>query len=399
MQKIKKTLERLNSITNIPLTLLDGDGCLLQTWPFVEGDTVSSSANAAVIADFQLQKRDPQHPIISFLDPGFLLGVMELDPSLYVIIGLVSPYVHTRADILQMASEAIHPAHLQNFCDRLIKQPLVSLEKMKDMMCLLSGLLGTGISEESILFVDNVSTQKLAMTRLDQSLFEQREEAEFHVPTDFETAICSAIEAGDRALLERSLFAPYQGRIGRMSFNELRQQKYSFICMATLASRAAIRGGLNEETAFSLSDLYCQRADLLTEISLLQNLIFTMLTDFCGKVREIRKQPNVSPVTQKCLNYISVHLHETITLDDLSQHCSLCTRSLSLNFRKELGMSIPEYIHREKLREAEYLLRHSDYSLSEITSFLNYPSQSYFTQVFKKHTGQTPQQYRDKLRR
>lgn len=54
-----------------------------------------------------------------------------------------------------------------------------------------------------------------------------------------------------------------------------------------------------------------------TEISLLQNLIFTMLMDFCGKVREMRKHPSVSLVTQKCLNYISVHLHETITLDDL----------------------------------------------------------------------------------
>lgn len=395
MQKIKKTLERLNSITNIPLTLLDEDGRILQSWPSSEEESVFTTANATVIADFQLQKRDPQHPIISFLEPGFLLGVMELNPTLYVLIGLVSPYVQTRADILEMVSAVIHPAHLQSFCDRLLKQPLVTLEKMKDLMCLLSGALGTDVSEDGILFVDNVSTRKLGAALLDQSLFEQREEAAFHVPTDFETALCAAVEAGDRALLERSLFAPYHGRIGRMSLNELRQQKYSFICLATLASRAAIRGGLDEETAFSLSDLYCQRADLLADIPLIQNLTFTMLTDFCSKVRELRKQPDLSPTTQKCVNYISAHLHETITLDDLSAHCGLCTRSLSLNFRKETGMGIPEYIHREKLREAEYLLLHTDYSLSEITSYLNYANQSYFTQIFRKYKGQTPQQYRD----
>lgn len=46
-------------------------------------------------------------------------------------------------------------------------------------------------------------------------------------------------------------------------------------------------------------------------------------------------------------------------------------------------MGIPEYIHREKLREARYLLDYTDYTLAEIAGFLNYPTQSYFTQIFK----------------
>ena len=182
-----------------------------------------------------------------------------------------------------------------------------------------------------------------------------------------------------------------------MSQNDLRQMKYSFISMATLCSRAAIRGGLAPETAFSLSDLYCQRADVLTEISLIENLTFTMLMDYCGKVRAIKKQPNGSPVVEKCKTYISVHLHESFGLEELSRYCGLCGRSLSLHFKKETGMGIPEYIHREKLAEARYLLKHTDYSLSEITSFLNYPSQSYFTQIFRKYNGQTPGQYRQGL--
>ena len=180
-----------------------------------------------------------------------------------------------------------------------------------------------------------------------------------------------------------------------MSSNDLRQQKYSFICMATLASRAAIRGGLPAETAFSLSDLYCQRVDLLSENTLVQNLTYTMLADYCERVREIQKRPVTSPVISNCLSYISVHLHEPISLEQLSQHCGLCTRSLSLRFKKEMGMGIPEYIHREKLQEAEYLLQHTSYSLSEITSYLNYPSQSYFTEIFKKYKQMTPQQCRE----
>lgn len=395
MQQVIDTLCRLNSITNLPFALLDGSGHLIGSWPQIEEGTLISTAGGKVISQFRLLERDMDHPLIGFIDPGFLLGIIEMNPDRFILVGLVSPYQHTRAEILEKIGEAIHPEQLQKFCDQLLKQPLASLEKMKDIILLLAQLLSMEIPPENVLFVDNAS-RKLDINLLKQSLFEQREEASFHVPVDFGTAICTAVEAGDRALLERSLFAPMSGRIGRMSVNELRQQKYSFICLATLVSRAAIRGGLDEETAFCLSDLYCQRADLLTEIPLIKSLTFTMLMDFCGKVREARKRPASSQLIEKCLNYISVHLHEPIGLEQLSQHCGLCGRSLSIRFRQELGMGIPEYIHREKLREAEYLLRHTNYTLSGITAYLNYPSQSYFTQIFKKYKGMTPQQYRDK---
>ena len=394
MQEIMETLARLHRVTELPFTLLDGEGTLLGSWPYIDRSLVSSLSSAAPIEDFRLQKRDRAHPLITFFDPGFLLGVAEPSPERYVLIGLVSPYAHSRADVLKTVSEAIHPAHLQQFCDRLLRQPPVSLEKLKDLICLLFRLLGQEMRAEDILFVDNVSGKKLGSSLLERSLFELREEAEAHVPVDFETALCDAVQNGDRVMLERALFLPRQGRIGRMSANELRQEKYAFICLATLASRAAIRGGLLPETAFNLSDLYCQRADLLTEIPLLHNLCFTMLMDFCGKVREIRSRPGTSPTILKCLDYISLHLHERITAEQLSRVCNLCRRSLSLRFRQEVGMGITEYIHREKIKEAEYLLRHTEYSLSEIASYLKYTSQSHFTRVFRQYLGRTPQQYR-----
>lgn len=58
-------------------------------------------------------------------------------------------------------------------------------------------------------------------------------------------------------------------------------------------------------------------------------------------------------------------------------------------------MEIPEYVHREKLREAACLLRHTDYTLSEITVYLNYPSQTCFTRIFKKYRSLTPRLYRN----
>lgn len=395
MQRISETLQMLSNVSNLPLSLISAEGELLGSWPHEGNGLLVEGASMKVIDDFREKGRDARHPLISFVDPGFLLGVIELNGGQFVFIGLVSPYRHSRSEILKMVSPAIHPNHLQQFVEGLLVQPLVSLEMMKDLISLLTRLLGDEVPPESILFVDSVTEKKLSPSMRDRSIYERGDEAEAHVPVDFESAVCDAVESGNRALLEHSLFTPMRGRIGRMSANDLRQQKYAFVCMATLASRAAIRGGLAAETSFSLSDLYCQRADVLTEIPLVQNLTFTMLMDFCGKVREIRKKTAVSPIIGRCLDYISNHLHESLTVEQLSRHCGLCTRSLSLRFRDEMGMGIPEYIHREKLDEADYLLRHTDYTLSDIASFLSYPSQSYFTQVFKKYRGMTPQKYRD----
>lgn len=397
MQGIVHQLDRLYNVCHIPMALLDAKGEILESWPRSKTEGVLPFAYKAVGEDFRLQKRDAQHPLISFIGSGFLLGVMEITPELYITTGLIPSHVPSRKEILTMLTGYIYPQQLQSFCDFLLQTPMMTPHQLKDYICLVVKLLTEqDIPADNILFMDILTSQTAQAFPLEKNLFEQREEPEFHVPVDFETGICRAIEEGHRFRLEQCIYSPVQGRVGRMSSSELRQHKYSSICMATLASRAAIRGGLPSETAFSLSDLYCQRIDLLSEIEHIQNLTFTMLVDYCDRVRDIQKRPAVSPVIENCISYISVHLHETISLEQLSEHCGLCTRSLSLRFKKEVGMGIPDYIHWEKMQEAKYLLLHSGYSISEITSFLNYPSQSYFTQIFKKHYDMTPQQYRNK---
>ena len=144
-----------------------------------------------------------------------------------------------------------------------------------------------------------------------------------------------------------------------------------------------------------MSDVYCQRMDAQTEIPAVQQLTYTMAMDFCRRVADAKNSGAQSSVVKDCIAYISAHLHEDLRVEELSQCCKLCSRSLSIKFKTEMGMGIPEYIHREKLREAKYLLTSTDYSLADIAGFLNYPTQSYFTQIFKRYVGTTPQQYRD----
>jgi AraC-like DNA-binding protein len=59
-------------------------------------------------------------------------------------------------------------------------------------------------------------------------------------------------------------------------------------------------------------------------------------------------------------------------------------------------MSVVDYVQREKIDEARFLLEHTDLGLSQISSHLNYSSQSYFIAQFKKIVGETPERYRNK---
>lgn len=396
MDKYVAICEKLYNISRIPLTLVSDDFKILGMWPQMSDSHLNPEALELVLTDFRLQKRNRLHPLISYVQPGFFLGICALEPGLFVIIGMVSPIPHSRQEIFAMCAPVITPSCLQQFYDLLIQMPLFSLDQVQDLILLLVQLTQKqAISKENILFNDIFLNRSDYSDGLAKELFAQRENADFHVPTIFETGVCMAIESGSRKDLMKVLYSPVRGQVGRMSSNELRQEKYSVICLATLVSRAAIRGGLPEETAFSMSDAYCQCADQMKDIAQIQRLVFSMLTDYCEKVQEVRAKQSNSVVIQKCLDYISVHLHDSISLDDLSSHCGLCGRSLSLRFKEEIRMGIPEYIHREKIKEAKFLLRHTGYSLSEISCFLHYPSQSYFTQIFKKYIGKTPQQYRE----
>jgi len=70
---------------------------------------------------------------------------------------------------------------------------------------------------------------------------------------------------------------------------------------------------------------------------------------------------------------------------------------LSDLFRRVEGITIQQYIRREKIRLAENLLRYSEYDVKSIAVYLAFCSQSHFGKVFKDQTGLTPMKYREKF--
>lgn len=395
MEEIKDICARFYTAMPIPLALVKPNGTYVQSWPESFLGIVRPEFASLVLEDFKLQKRDTLHPLISYVDNGFFVGVIQPEPELFIIVGLVSPFRHSQKELVEFGGAAILPDHLQTFVTMLMSTPIVTLPQLKSHMCLLTQTITqASLTEDDILFSDSASQIPYSADKLSHARFRQRESADPHAATNYENGACDAIALGRTDLLIQRLTASPGGSIGMMSPDAMRQKRYSFISFATLITRAAIRGGLPEETAFLLSDLYCQRMDSLTSPAAMDQLTMGMAMDFCEKVAKSRLPQQVSPVVQKALSYITVHLHESFGMEELSQYCNLCRRSLSLRFQKEVGMTVGEYVQREKTEEAKFLLRHTKIGLPEIAAYLDYSSQSYFTQIFRRHTGKTPQQYR-----
>lgn len=115
--------------------------------------------------------------------------------------------------------------------------------------------------------------------------------------------------------------------------------------------------------------------------------------EFIELIHHTSKQ--CSSLINQCIRYIDTHIYEKITLRDLEDTTGHSSVYISSRFTLELGLTFSQYLLNKKIEEAKHLLLFTDHSYQEISTLLNFTSQSHFTQRFKHVTGQTPKAYRD----
>ena len=127
--------------------------------------------------------------------------------------------------------------------------------------------------------------------------------------------------------------------------------------------------------------------------NLLEALVLTL-------VRRTKKQLSFTPtkkITKECRfveQYIDEHFMEDITLQTLSDLTYLNKYYLVHAFKNYKGVSPINYLINRRLVEAKHLLATTNYPISKIAASIGFSSQSYFSQVFRKETGMSPNAYR-----
>ena len=227
--------------------------------------------------------------------------------------------------------------------------------------------------------------------------FVQRESNLPRAPYDPELEFYSLIRLGDEKKVKELCQQKFMDKpgLGILSNNPLTNIRYHFVITTAMIARYCIQGGMEVALAYSLSDFYIQKADNSSSSREVSDLHPVMCLDYTRRMRALRKSKICSRPVSICMDYIYDNLHTRITLNTLAKHADLSPSYLSRLFHTETGVTVSDYIQQKKIETAQNMLLYSSYTPSDIAAILAFPSQSYFTEIFRKRTGMTPVKYRD----
>ncbi|MEC1522630.1 helix-turn-helix domain-containing protein [Neobacillus niacini] len=95
------------------------------------------------------------------------------------------------------------------------------------------------------------------------------------------------------------------------------------------------------------------------------------------------------------INIIHAEYSEKLTLNYLASKIHINSAYLSRKFHEEVGMGFSEYLNEFRLKEAQRMLvEYPDLSISTVSERCGFNSQHYFSQIFRKMTGQSPRDFR-----
>ncbi|MCI8389524.1 MAG: helix-turn-helix domain-containing protein [Roseburia sp.] len=92
--------------------------------------------------------------------------------------------------------------------------------------------------------------------------------------------------------------------------------------------------------------------------------------------------------------YIGEHIEGRISREQIAEHVNFSADYVSRSFKKETGISLSEYIIREKIARAKELIARGEENIGDIAVRLGYSNFSYFSEVFKRIEGVLPSDYK-----
>src|SRR5690606_39085656 len=126
-----------------------------------------------------------------------------------------------------------------------------------------------------------------------------------------------------------------------------------------------------------------------------QELIYMLFHKLLGRENQKQKVIKNSDAIKlyEIQSSIVSELSTPPKLPELAQRIGMSETKMKSLFKQIFGDSIYNYFQSARMQEAAFLLKNSDYSVSEIGFRLGFSNLSHFSRLFKKHYGMTPKKY------
>lgn len=328
---------------------------------------------------------------------GIYFGCLKLDygkEEAYLIFGPAGNIPFTDTDLRQIYNDYLILDNNKNDFSFFLKQiPQISLSSFITRLTFINYCIhGEKLNISDVLPKQRSETSDISQTT--EEAYKKKEDFYHNRSYELEAQTLNLIRTGNPQGFHQLKANESQFHPGITGPTALRQLKNNIIITVTLSTRAAIEGGLDYDTAYQLSDQFIQTSEKLQNAENLYALLAKIGYTFAQKVYESRMPVTDNDRIQKAIRFIQQNVNQHITVGDVADYVGFSQSYFSTYFKEELGFSVSAFILRCKLEEGRELLQYTDKSLSVISNYLCFSSQSHFQTAFKKQFGVTPLAYR-----
>lgn len=275
---------------------------------------------------------------VAYLSTSFFAyyGAIKVSslPGHVILVGPVSqtPYLK---DTLRIAKRAFvvsgqEEANFENFLKQIMPMPLQQF--LNHLVTIHYFVNGQEMSYLDLLQMNLMNDINNEQTK---RIYENKENMYFNNSYEIENQMCYYIENGNEVGLKQFLEKPFMVHEGMTAGNTIRQTKNTSIVAIALATRAAIRGQLDSEVAFQLSDLYLQEIEQLSSPESIQNFMKEALFNLARRVQAARYNIADDVSMRSLIQYIFNNVHRNLTVDHVAKHFGYSRTYLSTTFKKK----------------------------------------------------------------
>ena len=336
-------------------------------------------------------------PFLILEDENIFFGAMESRQNQWIILGPVSR--KTVSEALQL--EYCHRHHLGQ--DFILKRM-----EMKTLAEVLSYFtyLDTGQELDSELIqiatVNEAAFQWNSEADQEEYQLEQSEIEWDHNSIEYEHHMLKIVREGDIEAMKKIIHGIDDlgaEHIGIVAEKATKQAEYLIVTLIALISRTAVEGGMSNEKAYGLADIYLRRLEKIKSVSEMYFLASKAQYEFTLNVRQAKEEKSNVLYVEQCKEYIAKNLRKPIQVGDIASVIGFNRSYLSRRFSEVEGITIQKYIMRERCIHAANMLKFSNYSISIIAEYFCFSSQSHFGKIFREFYEMTPKEYRNKYQR
>lgn len=140
------------------------------------------------------------------------------------------------------------------------------------------------------------------------------------------------------------------------------------------------------------------KIDIIIESSLLSNDSMKIKETFIKLKSNVLEKSKKTPIVLEVEKYIEKYYgDEDLSIEKVSNKLGISQTYLTRLLKKELGMNFIDYLTYIRIQNSIELMKEPSIKIYEISRLVGYSTQHYFSSVFKKHIGMSPNDYRMRI--